>query len=84
LTRNGIAWFAATGVLNGSAMLLMYAALTMAPVWTVAPIVASYPLVTAVVSAAVLHDEKLSLRAAAGACITVAAVVYLVMAGSTT
>jgi drug/metabolite transporter (DMT)-like permease len=54
----------------------------MAPVWTVAPIVASYPLVTAVVSAAVLHDEKLSLRAAAGACITVAAVVYLVMAGS--
>jgi drug/metabolite transporter (DMT)-like permease len=82
LTRKGIAWFAATGVLNGGAMLLMYAALTMAPVWTVAPIVASYPLVTAIVSAAVLRDEKPSLRAAAGAGLTVAAVIYLVMAGS--
>jgi drug/metabolite transporter (DMT)-like permease len=48
----------------------------------VAPIVASYPLVTAIVSAAVLRDEKLPLRAAAGAGLTVAAVVYLVMAGS--
>lgn len=78
LTRKGIAWFAATGVLNGSAVLLMYAALSMAPVWTVAPIVASYPLITAVLGTAVLHDEKLSLRTAAGATIMVAAIVYLV------
>lgn len=47
----------------------MYAALNMAPVWMVAP---------AVVSTAVLRDEKLSLRTAAGAGITVAAVAYLV------
>ena len=78
LTGTGIAWFAGTGILNGSAVLLMYAALSVAPVWVVAPVVASYPLITAAVSAAVLHDEKLSLRAAAGATITVGAIAYLV------
>ena len=77
LTRRGIAWFAGTGVLNGAAVLLMYFALSMAPVWVVAPIIASYPLITAIISTAVLHDEKLSLHAAAGACITIAAIIYL-------
>lgn len=78
LTRPGIAWFAVTGILNGGAVLLMYAALSMAPVWTVAPIVASYPLVTAILGAILLHDEKLSWPAAAGATMTVAAIAYLV------
>lgn len=78
LTGKGIAWFAGTGVLNGSAVLLMYAALAVAPVWTVVPIVASYPLITAIVGTAVLADEKLSLQVVVGASITVAAVVYLV------
>jgi drug/metabolite transporter (DMT)-like permease len=77
-TRKSIAWFVATGVLNGCAVLLMYAALSIAPVWTVAPIVASYPLVTAILGAAVLHDEKLTLQSASGATITVAAIAYLV------
>ena len=80
LTSAGLAWFAATGALNGSAVLLMYAALSAAPVWRVAPIVASYPLVTALLGAAVLRDERLSLRAAAGAVVTVAAIVVLVAA----
>ena len=78
LTRASIAWFAGTGILNGSAVLLMYAALSMAPVWTVAPVVASYPLITAILGATVLKDEKSSWRAVAGATITVAAIVYLV------
>jgi len=78
LTRNAIVWFAATGVLNGSAVLLMYAALNMAPVWTVAPIVAAYPLVTVIVGAAFLRDEKVTRHALAGATITVAAIAYLV------
>lgn len=78
LTRNGVAWFAVTGILNGSAVLLMYAALSLAPVWTVAPIVASYPLITALLGAGVLHDEKLTWPAAAGATLTVAAIAYLV------
>jgi drug/metabolite transporter (DMT)-like permease len=78
LTRESIAWFAGTGILNGSAVLLMYAALSMAPVWTVAPVVASYPLITAILGAVLLRDEKFSWRAATGAIVTVAAIVYLV------
>jgi drug/metabolite transporter (DMT)-like permease len=77
-SRRNVAWFAATGILNGGAVLLMYAALAMAPVSLVAPIVATYPLITTLVSAAVLHDEALTVRVLAGAAITVAAVAYLV------
>jgi drug/metabolite transporter (DMT)-like permease len=79
-TRRGILWFVVTGILNGSAVLLMYVALSSAPVWTVAPIVASYPLVTAILGAAVLRDEKMTPQSIAGATITVAAIAYLVSA----
>ena len=75
-------WFAITGILNGGAVLLMYAALSIAPVAIVAPIVASYPLITALVSAVVLREEALTVRAMAGAVITVAAIVYLVASGT--
>ena len=78
ITARGAAWFAVTGILNGSALLLMYAALSLAPVWTVAPVVSAYPLVTAILGAAFLHDEKPGWRAAAGATLTVAAIAYLV------
>lgn len=77
-TRTNVGWFALTGVLNGAAVLLMYVAFSRAPVSVVAPIVASYPLFTALVSAFVLHDDRLTARKAAGAAITVAAIVYLV------
>jgi drug/metabolite transporter (DMT)-like permease len=79
-TRRGILWFVVTGILNGSAVLLMYVALSSGPVWTVAPIVASYPLVTAILGAAVLRDEKMTPQSIAGATITVAAIAYLVSA----
>jgi drug/metabolite transporter (DMT)-like permease len=79
-TKQNVFWFAMTGILNGGAVLLMYAALSMAPVSLVAPIVASYPLITALVSTLVLRDEALTLRIAAGVTITVAAIVYLVVA----
>lgn len=77
-TRASLAWFAATGLLNGLAVLAMYTALGAAPVWVVAPIVASYPLATAILGAVFLHDEKPSPQAVAGAIVTVAAIVYLV------
>jgi drug/metabolite transporter (DMT)-like permease len=77
LDRRGVMWFALTGVLNGAAVLLLYQALSIAPVWTVAPIVASYPLITALLGAAVLRDERLTWPKAAGALITVAAIVWL-------
>ena len=78
--RKGVLIFMGVGVLNGSAVLLMYLALNLAPVWQVAPIFATYPLITAAIGALVLHDEKLTLRTAAGACLTVASVVYLFLA----
>lgn len=78
LTATNVAWFAVTGILNGGAVLLMYSALNMAPVSIVAPIVAAYPLVTTLLSAVVLHDDALTWRKAAGAALTVAAIVYLV------
>lgn len=78
LTKHGVAWFAVTGVLNGGAVLLMYGALSAAPVSLVAPIVATYPLVTALVSALVLREEPVTPRMVAGAAITVVAIAYLV------
>jgi len=78
-TRRDIAWFAGTGVLNGGGVLLMYFALSMAPVWVVAPIIASYPLLTALISTTVLHDDKLTLHVAAGGGLTIAAIVYLLV-----
>lgn len=80
LNKRGIAWFAVTGMLNGGAVLLMYGALSEAPVSLVTPIVATYPLITALVSAVALHEERVTLRMMAGAVITVLAVVYLVVA----
>jgi len=77
LTRAAIAWFALTGVLNGAAVLLMYAALSAAPVSLVAPIVAGYPLVT-VTASAILREEPLNGRVLAGAALVVAAIAYLV------
>ncbi len=77
-TKEGVYWFAVTGVLNGGAVLLMYAAFSMAPVSVIAPIVAAYPLITTLASALVLHDDALTARKAAGAAITVAAIIYLV------
>jgi drug/metabolite transporter (DMT)-like permease len=77
LTQHGIAWFALTGVLNGGAVLLMYGALSIAPVSLVAPVVATYPLMTALISAIVLREEPVTLRMVAGAATAVLAIVYL-------
>jgi drug/metabolite transporter (DMT)-like permease len=79
--RSALLWFMATGLLNGLAVLLMYAALAAAPVALVAPVVAGYPLVTVVLGAAVLREEALSVRSVAGALLIVGGIAYLV-AGS--
>ena len=79
LTKRGAVWFALTGVLNGGAVLLMFGALNIAPVSMVAPVVATYPLVTVLISAAVLHDEPVTRHMVAGAGITVAAITYLMV-----
>jgi drug/metabolite transporter (DMT)-like permease len=82
LNRPGVAWFAATGLLNGCAVLLMYGALNIAPVSLVAPVVATYPLIAALVSAAVLREEPLTLRMLVGALTMVLAVIYLLAPGA--
>jgi len=56
----------------------MYLALTAAPVALVAPIVAAYPVVTALVSMIALREETVTARALLGSAITVAPIVYLV------
>jgi drug/metabolite transporter (DMT)-like permease len=78
LNRHGVVWFAITGVLNGGAVLLMYGALGMAPVSLVAPIVASYPLITVLLSTVFLREETVTARMVTGLVITVLAVIYLI------
>lgn len=76
-TRSGVAWFAATGALNGAAVLLLYHALSAGPVYVASPIVATYPLFTLMLSAAVLREERLSRHTLPGVALTVAGVVLL-------
>ena len=79
LTRRGLGWFVLTGALNGGAVLLMYGALSIAPVSFVAPVVATYPLVTALLSAVLLREEALTRRMVAGVATMVLGVVYLTL-----
>lgn len=76
--RAGVAWFAFTGALNGIGVLAMYAALQAAPVSQVAPIIATYPLITFLLAVLGLREERLTARAAAACALTLAAVVFLV------
>ncbi len=66
-----------TGALNGAAVVLMYAALSTAPVPMVAPVVATHPLITTLVSTVALREGVFSIRKMFGAVITVAGVIYL-------
>lgn len=77
INRRGAAWFAVTGALNGGAVLLMYHALASAPVYLIAPTVATYPLFALVLSAMVLRAEPLNLARIAGVALTVGGVVLL-------
>lgn len=77
-TSGAAGWFIVTGMLNGTAVLLMYGALRGAPVSHVAPIIATYPLVTVLLSALLFKDERIDLRVLAGSAIVAASVVYLV------
>lgn len=82
LTRHGLAWFVLTGALNGGAVLLMYGALSLAPVSLVAPVVATYPLVTVLLSALLLREEALTARMVTGAATMVLGVVVLTLSRS--
>jgi drug/metabolite transporter (DMT)-like permease len=73
----GHLWFVLIGVLNGLAVLLLYAALANGPVALVAPLVATYPLVTVIGSKLVQEKIEGGPRLAIGVALTVLGVVLL-------
>jgi drug/metabolite transporter (DMT)-like permease len=73
----GRLWFVSVGICNGIGVLLMYAALGNGPVSLVAPLVATYPLMTVGLSALMLGKIDGTSRLAAGTALTVAGVVLL-------
>jgi len=75
--RRATPWFVATGLLNGGSVFLMYVALAKGQVRVVSPIVATYPLFTLVLSMLLLRQDRITLRVAAGAVLTVAGVALL-------
>jgi drug/metabolite transporter (DMT)-like permease len=78
--RNGAAWFALTGVVNGAAVLSMYYALSTGPVYIVSPIVATYPLFTLALGALTVR-QRLNGALLAGVALTVAGVAMLLASG---
>jgi drug/metabolite transporter (DMT)-like permease len=78
--RVGWRWFVPIGLLNGLAVLTMYAALARGPVAVVAPLVACYPLATLVFSRLLLGSVSLAWSAGAGVGITVLGVGLLLRA----
>lgn len=52
IDHHGALWFAAVGLCNGLSVLAMYGALEYGPVAVVSPLIATYPLVTLLLSRA--------------------------------
>jgi drug/metabolite transporter (DMT)-like permease len=77
---SGRLWFAVTGICNGIGTLLLYAAVGAGPITLVAPLIATYPLVTMGLSALVLANVRLTARLVAGSVLAVGGVA-LVLAG---
>jgi drug/metabolite transporter (DMT)-like permease len=75
----GKLWFAAVGMSNGIGVLSMYAALGNGPVALVAPLVATYPLMTVGLGALVLRRVDGAARVGAATALTVAGVVLLLV-----
>lgn len=72
-----LAWFAAVGLCNGGAVLTLYAALAEGPVALVAPLVATYPLVTLALARVLPNPVKPPRSALAAIAATVAGVMLL-------
>jgi len=70
-------WFMLIGVVNGLALVAMYAALALGPVTVVAPIVASYPLITLGMTWLLHGRDPLPVRAILGTVISVLGVVLI-------
>jgi drug/metabolite transporter (DMT)-like permease len=77
--RKGVAWFAATGILNGAAVLALYNALERGPVVLVSPIAATYPLFTLALSALLLRDVRVTGALVGGMTLIVGGVIMLLV-----
>jgi drug/metabolite transporter (DMT)-like permease len=75
-----VLWFAAVGLCNGLSVLAMYGALEYGPVAVISPLIASYRLVTLLLSRAFLRKEHLSPQLIVGVRVTVCGVVLLLVA----
>lgn len=75
----GAAWFAATGILNGIAVLCLYRALSEGTVVLVSPIVATYPLFTLALSAIFLREERMNRTLVGGVTLIVTGVIALLL-----
>jgi len=75
----GRLWFVSVGMSNGIGVLLMYSALGNGPVALVAPLVATYPLITVGLSALMLGRIENAARLGGGTALTVAGVVMLLV-----
>jgi drug/metabolite transporter (DMT)-like permease len=77
--RSGRLWFAATGICNGIGTLLLYAAVGAGRVAVVAPLIATYPLVTMGLSAIFLTNVRITARLVAGVALAVGGVVFILI-----
>lgn len=76
-TPRGVFWFACVGTSNTLAVLTLYAALASGSVVLVAPLAATYPLVTLALSALLLRSERISTVLVIGIAVTVIGVALL-------
>lgn len=79
LTGAAILWFIAVGLLNGSAVLLMYHALYHGTVAVVSTIVATHPLFTLFFSALFLRSERLTVTTVVAVIMIIVGVVAVIL-----
>lgn len=76
-TPRAIAWFVAIGICNGLALLTLYAALEKGSVTAVAPVVATYPLITFGLGRLINKETGVSVRSLVGIGLSVVGVILL-------
>ena len=59
LPLSGLVWFAATGLVNGFAVLLLYRALKLGPITLVSPLIPCYPLFILILNQIFFGDSGL-------------------------
>lgn len=77
-SHNGYLWFILVGVSNGCATLAMYAALSRGTITLVSPLVATYPVITVALTAAMIRKSRMSGQLVCGVVITVIGVAVLI------